>query len=80
MRLIALAALLLAPVAAAAPKLPLPTAEVSHAIAYLRGGGTYAEAQALADQIAQSAQADMAKQQSAAAKVAPAKPTKEAAP
>ena len=83
-RLLALALCLVPAVALAQPApepsaIALPAATVSHAIAYLRGGGTYAEAQALAGQMLQEAQADVARQQAAAAKAA-AKPTATPAP
>jgi len=65
-----LAVALLAPTAAVAqpaqPTIALPAADVSHAIAYLNDGGTYAEAHALADKLLSEAQADVTRQQAAA--------------
>lgn len=67
---ISLAIALFSPVLAIAQTNPqtvtLPTSDIAHAIGYLHNGGTRLEADALADQLTQAAQADLAKQQAAA--------------
>lgn len=77
MRYLIAAALLFSPVAVFAQGPPpaqtvtLPTSDVAHVIGYLHNGGTRMEADALADQLTQAAQADIAKQQAAKASPQP---------